>query len=67
MDCSPSGCKELNTTCICSAEVQLIYNVVLISSVEQSDSFIHIYTFFLKSLFHDDLSYNIDHSSLYAL
>ena len=27
-------------------EVQLIYNVVLISAVQQSDSVIHIYTFF---------------------
>ena len=27
-------------------EVQLIYNVVLISAVQQSDAVIHIYTFF---------------------
>ena len=27
-------------------EVQLIYNVVLISAVQQSDSFIHIHAFF---------------------
>ena len=27
-------------------EVQLIYNVVLVSGVQQSDSVIHIYTFF---------------------
>ena len=28
-------------------ELQLIYNVVLISAVQKSDSVIHMYTFFL--------------------
>ena len=29
-------------------EIQLIYNVVLVSSVQQSASFIHIYIFFFR-------------------
>ena len=33
-------------------EVQLIYNVVLISAIQQSDSVIHICTFFLNIPFH---------------
>ena len=37
-------------------EVQLIYNVVLISAIQQSDSVIHIYTFFFNILFHCGLS-----------
>ena len=41
-------------------EVQLIYNVVLISAVQQSDSVIHIYTFFFKIL----LSIMVYHSIL---
>ena len=36
--------------------VQLIYKVVLISAVQQSDSVIHIYTFFFYILFYDGLS-----------
>ena len=28
-------------------EVELIYNIVLVSTVQQSDSVIHVYTFFL--------------------
>ena len=55
MEHRPLGCKELNTTFLYSTEVQLIYNVV-ISSLEQSASFIHTYTFFLKLFFHDRFS-----------
>ena len=46
-------------------EVQLIYNVVLISAVQQSDSVIHIYTFFSMFFFHYGLSQDIEYSSLY--
>ena len=45
-------------------EVQLIYSVVLISAVQQSDSVIHIYTFFFNILFHYGLSQEIGYSSL---
>ena len=31
--------------CVCLIETQLIYNVVLVSGVPQSDSVIHIYSF----------------------
>ena len=41
-------------------EVYLIYNVVLISAVEQSDSVIHIYII----LFHYSLSQQTEFSSL---
>ena len=34
-------------------EVQLIYNVVLISGVQQSDSVVHIYILFHYSLLQD--------------
>ena len=44
-------------------EVQLIYNVVLISAVQRSDSVIHIYIVF-HILFHYGLSQDIEHSSL---
>ena len=48
-------------------EVQLVYNVVLISAVQQSDSVIHIYIYthiLLKIIFHYDLSQDIDYNSL---
>ena len=32
-------------------EIYMIYNVVLIPAVQQSDSVIHIHTFFLKIFF----------------
>ena len=38
-------------------EVYLIYNVVPISAVQQSDSVIHIKTFFFYILFHCSLSH----------
>ena len=41
-------------------EVKLNYNVVLITAVQQSDSVIHIYTFF----FHYGLSQDTEYSSL---
>ena len=44
-------------------DVWLTYNVVLISSVQQSDSVIHIYVIF-HILFHSDLSQDIEYSSL---
>ena len=33
-------------------DIWLIYNVVLISAVQQSDSVMHTYTFFFYILFH---------------
>ena len=42
----------------------MIYNVVPISAVQQSDSVIHIYTFFFNILFHYGLSQDIVYSSL---
>ena len=44
-------------------EVELIYNVVLTSAVQQSDSVIHLYTSFYI-LFHGGLSQDIGCSSL---
>ena len=44
-------------------EVELIYNVVLVSSVQQSDSVIHIYILF-QILFHYRLLQDIEYSSL---
>ena len=44
-------------------EVELIYNVVSISAVQQSDSVIRIYILF-KILFHYGLSQDIEYSSL---
>ena len=45
-------------------EVQLIYTVVPISAIQQSDSVLHIYTFFLNILFHYGLSQETGYSSL---
>ena len=45
-------------------EVWLVYKVVPISAVQQSDSVIHIYMFFLKILFHMVYSQKIGCSSL---
>ena len=42
-------------------EVELIYNVVLISAIQQSDSFIHAYIYILL---HYGLSQDIEYSSL---
>ena len=44
-------------------EVQLIYNVVLVSGVQQSDSDIHMYILF-QILFHYRLLQGIEYSSL---
>ena len=44
-------------------EVQLAYNVVLLSAVQQSDSVIHIYILFYI-LFHYGLSQDVEYSSL---
>ena len=52
---------------IYSIEVQLIYNVVLINAVQQSDSdiYLQICTYILfHFLFHYDLSQDIEYSSL---
>ena len=45
-------------------ELQLIYSVVPISAVQQSDSVIHIQTFFFNILFHYGLSQHIEYGSL---
>ena len=65
----PGGCSPL-PTCISNLilfliEVQLIYNVVLIAAVQQSDSVIHIYiyTHSFSYSFHYDLSWAIEYSS----
>ena len=42
----------------------LIYNVVLISAVHQSDSVVRTYTFFFYVLSHDGLSQDTEYSSL---
>ena len=44
-------------------EIQLIYNVVLISAVQQSDSVIHIHILF-HSLFHYGSSQDVKYNSL---
>ena len=45
--------------------IQLIYNVVLVSAVQHSDSFIHIYIYVLfYILFHYGLSQNTEYRSL---
>ena len=44
-------------------EVQLIYNVVLISAVQQSDSVKHMYVY-IYILFHYGLSQDIESTSL---
>ena len=42
----------------------MIYNVMLISPVQQSDSVItHIYVFFFNFIFHYGLSQDIEYSS----
>ena len=44
--CSPQGCKELDTTEMtihACPGVQLLYNVVLVPTVQQSESVTHIY------------------------
>ena len=46
-----------------SIEVQLIYNVVLVSGVPQSDSVMHIYIFF-QVIFHYRSLQDIEYSSL---
>ena len=45
-------------------KVQLIYSVVLISAVQQSDSVIFVYTFFFNVLFRYGLSQDIEYSFL---
>ena len=45
-------------------EVQLIFNAVLISALQQSDSAIHIYTLLFYNLFHYDLSQETEYSYL---
>ena len=47
-------------------EVQLIYNVVLISTVQQSESYIYVYMckIFFCILFHYGLSLDIEYNSL---
>ena len=52
-----------------SVEVWLVYNVVLVSGVQQSDCFIHIYCFFIyifffRFFFHYRLLQDIEYSSL---
>ena len=48
-------------------EVLLIYRVVLITVIQQSDSVIPIYTFFFYILFHCSLSQDIEYSSNVSL
>ena len=57
--------KILKNTCIFKIfyELFLIYNVVLISAEQQSDSVTHVYTF-LYILFHSGLSEDVEYSSL---
>ena len=45
-------------------EVQLIFNIVLVSAIQQNDSVIHIYTYFFHMIFHYGLSEDIECSSL---
>ena len=45
-------------------DVELIYNVVLISAIQWSDSAIHRYTCFFNILFHYCLSLDIEYTSL---
>ena len=42
----------------------MIYNVVLMSAVRQSDSVVRAYTFFFYVLSHDGLSQDTEYSSL---
>ena len=49
-------------------EVQLIYKLVLVSGVQQSDSVTHVYThFFFHILFHYGLLYDIEYTYLPVL
>ena len=58
--------KELDTTEQLSTARQLIYNIVLVSGVQQHDSVIHIHIFILfQILFSQRLSQNVELSSLY--
>ena len=41
----------------------MIYNVVLISALQQTDSVIHIHTFYFYTLFHYGLSQDIEYES----
>ena len=41
----------------------MIYSLVLITAVQQSDIVIHIYTVFVNILFHYGLSQDIEYSS----
>ena len=47
------------------SEVQLIYNVVLISGVQQRELVIHTYTYFFHILFHYGLLQDIEYCSLH--
>ena len=59
-------CPPTHTFCIFFIEVELIYNVVLVSGVQQSDSVIHTYiSIFFQILFPYRLLQNIEYSSLY--
>ena len=64
--CSPWGCKKLDTTESLNKK-QLIYNIVLISGVQQSDSVIHIRMHSFSDFFHmayyrilNSLCYTVD-------
>ena len=64
IDCFLSSfCGDIRFFNIYFFEVQLIYNVVLISAVQQSDSVVHIYILF-HILFHYGLSQDIGYSPL---
>ena len=45
---SPRGHKELDTTDLKHTGVELTYNAVLVSGIQQSDSVIHIHIFILS-------------------
>ena len=49
--------------CVC-VYVQLIYNIMLMFTVQQSDSFIYIHTLFFNIFVHYGLSEDIEQSSL---
>ena len=58
---------KLGTFFLYFIEVWLIYNVVLISSVQSGDSVIHIYIYILfYILFHYGLSQKTGYSSLFS-
>ena len=48
---SPWGCKELDMTEHTLHSTELIYNIVLVSGVKQSDSIIYTFFFFSDSFF----------------